>query len=52
MLTGSLPAQGKSLFVMILGAPVDAHASGNLHLKSNGVFDFTLRVCGLELAKR
>ncbi len=50
--TGSLPAQGKSLFVMILGAPVDAHASGNLHLKSNGVFDFTLRVCGLELAKR
>lgn len=49
--TGSLPAQGKSLFVMILPAPVDAHASGNLHLKSNCVFDFTLRVCALELTK-
>ena len=49
--SGSLPAQEKSLFVLILTAPVDAHASGNLHLKSNGIFDFTLRVCGLELAK-
>lgn len=49
--TGSLPAQGKSLAVLILSKPSDGRTSGNLHLKSNGFFDFTLRVCALELGR-
>lgn len=48
---GSLPEQGKDLVVFILSEPTDSTTSGNLHLKSNSMFDFTMRVCGIELAR-
>ena len=49
--SGSLSAQGKDHVVLILTSPAEAASEGNLHLKSNGVFDFTMRVCGLKLER-
>jgi len=49
--SGSLPSQGKNHVVFVLSPPVEGAIDGNLHLKSNGVFDFTMRVCGLKLAR-
>lgn len=50
--TGSLPPQEKTHAALVLALPKEGRALGNLHLKSNPVFDFTLRVCALELELR
>ena len=48
---GSLPEEKKDCVILIM-QPLDATTlEGNVHLKTNFTFDFSMRVCGLELSR-
>jgi len=49
---GSLPRQHKDCVVFLLEPPVDRASTGNLHLKTNHAFDFSMRVCAVELTRQ
>ena len=48
---GSLPGEKKDTVVFILKPPGDAGTDGDFHLKTNVVFDFTMRAGELKLAR-
>jgi hypothetical protein len=48
---GSLPGERKDTVVFILQPPGDTHTDGDFHLKTNLVFDFTMRAGELKLAR-
>lgn len=48
---GSLPDEKKDTIVFILQPPGEAGTDGDFHLKTNLVFDFTMRAGELKLAR-
>ncbi len=48
---GSLPAEGKDCVIMLIQLENGSFKDGNIHLKTNFTFDFTMRVGGLTLTK-
>jgi hypothetical protein len=49
---GSLPAEGKDCLVILIELGENgSFKDGNIHLKTNFTFDFTMRVGGLVLAR-
>jgi hypothetical protein len=49
---GTLPGLKKDTVVFILKPPGDVGTEGNIHLKTNLIFDFSMRVGGLAHRKR
>jgi len=48
---GTMPGLKKDTVVFILKPPGDAGTEGNIHLKTNLFFDFSMRVGGVDLQK-
>lgn len=46
---GSLPREHKDCVIMLIELENGNFKDGNLHLKTNFTFDFSMRVCGLTL---
>ena len=50
--TGSLPGEKKDTVVFILKPPGDAGTDGDFHLKTNLLFDFSMRAGALDLSRK